>query len=56
MEKEISVSDNELQSATELTQASTVEVSTGKMLWHSPKLRAIQVSQETCCIGSAPCN
>ncbi len=51
MEKEIDASDNELQSATELAQAGAVAVGAGKMPWYSPKLRVIQVSQET----ATPC-
>ncbi len=56
MKKEINVPGNELQSATELTQIAGVSSNAEKMPWHSPKLRVLQVSQETCCIGSAPCN
>lgn len=47
MQKEINVSGNELQSATELQQAGAVKIGAGKMPWHSPKLRVLQVSQET---------
>jgi hypothetical protein len=52
VQKEINVSGNELQSATELQQAGAVKIGAGKMPWHSPKLRVLQVSQETDRIGS----
>lgn len=53
MQKEINVSGNELQSATESQQAGAAVVGAGKMPWHSPKLRVLQVSQETAtCLGS----
>lgn len=52
MQKEISISGNELQSATELQQADAAAVGAGKMPWHNPKLRVLQVSQETDRIGS----
>jgi hypothetical protein len=44
MQKEINISGNELQSAIELAQAGAAVVGTGKMPWHSPKLRVLQVS------------
>lgn len=56
MEKEINVPGNELQNTTELTQIDGVSSNTEKMLWHSPKLRVLQVSQETAVQCFSDCN
>ena len=47
MNKEMNVSDNDHHDTFELVQSSSIDADTAKMTWHSPKLRVLQVSQET---------
>ena len=57
MNKEMKVSDNDHQTNSELAQSGSIDADAGKMTWHSPKFRALKVSQETnaACGGSNPC-
>ena len=54
MKKEMKVSGNEQQTTFELAQSGSIDADAGKMTWHSPKLRVLQVSQETHQIASSP--
>ena len=47
MNKEMKVSGNDHQTNSELAQSGSADADTAKMTWHSPKLRVLQVSQET---------
>ena len=52
MKKEINVSGNDHQGTFDLSQSGSTDADAPKMTWHSPKLRVLQVSQETS--ASAP--
>ena len=41
------VSNNDYQGTLELTQSNSIDADTAKTPWYTPKLRALQVSQET---------
>ena len=47
MKKEMKVSGNEQQTTFELAQSGSTDADTAKISWHSPKLRVLQISQET---------
>ena len=47
MNKEMKVSDNDHQTTSELAQSGSTDADTAKISWHSPKLRVLQISQET---------
>ena len=47
MNKEMKVSGNEQQTISELAESGSADSDTAKITWHSPKLRVLQVSQET---------
>ena len=41
------VSGNDHQTNSELAQSGSADADTAKITWHSPKLRVLQISQET---------
>ena len=47
MNKEMKVSGNDHQTNSELAQSGSADADTAKITWHSPKLRVLQISQET---------
>ena len=53
MEKEMKASDNN-HGTFELAQSGSNNADSAKMTWHSPKLRVLQVSQETKGGGGGP--
>jgi len=54
MKNETNISGKEQQAISELEQYTSTGASTEKTPWNSPKLRALQVSQETNVISSTP--
>ena len=47
MKKEMNISGNDHQGTFKLVQSGSVDADTSKISWHRPKLRVLQVSQET---------
>ena len=47
MEKEMNVSSDHGQGTFELEQSGLTDADVTKISWHSPKLRVLQISQET---------
>ena len=54
MKKEINISGNNHQGTFDLSQSDSNNADAGKISWHSPKLRVLQVSQETKGGGGGP--
>ena len=54
MKNETNISDNDHQTNSELAQSGSIDADAGKTTWHSPKLRVLQVSQETHQNASSP--
>ena len=56
MKKDIYISNVGLQGLVELTQFNSIDTDadSAKMTWHNPKLRVLQVSQETLTTSGAP--
>ena len=50
----MNVSDNDHHDTFELVQSGSIDANAVKISWHSPKLRVLQVSQETRGPGPAP--